>query len=88
MSGTTDLALPAIAAQHLFSEFFVVFLGPVGQVDDEGFHLLAGGLAESLGAAEIDGVGLHEIGIELVLANELAKAVAELGAAVVSVLSH
>jgi len=34
-------------------------------VCDEGFDLLAGGFAEGLGTAEIDGVGLDEIGIEL-----------------------
>ena len=42
-----------------------VFLGPVGQVRDETLDLLAGGLAEGLGAAEVDGVGLDEVGIEL-----------------------
>ena len=37
------------------------------------------GFAESLGAAEIDGVGLHQVGIELVLADQLAETVADLG---------
>jgi hypothetical protein len=31
-------------------------------VDNEGFHLLAGGFAEGLGTAEVDGVGLDEVG--------------------------
>ena len=64
-----------------------VFLGPVGQVGDKGFNLLASGLAEGLSAAEIDGVGLDEVGIELMLADQLAEAVADLGAAVVSVFT-
>src|SRR6266851_4183473 len=54
---------------------------------DEAFDLLAGGFAESLGAAEIDGIGLDQVGIELVLADELAKAVANLGTTVVSVFA-
>jgi len=45
-------------------------------VGDEVFYLLAGGFAEGLGAAEIDGVGLDQSGIELVQADELAEAVA------------
>ena len=52
------------------------------------FDLFAGGLAEAFGAAEVDGVGLHEVGIELVLADQLAEAVANLRSAVVSILSN
>ena len=54
---------------------------------DKAFDLLAGGFAEGLGAAELDGVGLDQVGIELMLADELAEAVADFGAAVVSVLA-
>ena len=61
--------------------------GPVGQVGDKAFDLLPGGLAEGFGAAEIDGVGLDQVGIELMLADELAEAVADFGTAVVSVLA-
>lgn len=43
---------------------------------DEGFDLLAGSLTEGLGAAEVDGVGLDEVGVELMLADQLAEAVA------------
>src|ERR1019366_10780228 len=43
---------------------------------DEGFHLFAGGVAERLDAAEIDGVGLDQVGIELMLANRLAESIA------------
>jgi len=55
-------------------------------VGDEAFDLLAGGFAEGLGAAEIDGAGLDEVGIELVLSDQLTEAVADLGSAVVSIL--
>ena len=74
-------------AVELAEQGVAVFLGPVGQVRDKTFDLFAGGLAEGFGAAEIDGVGLDEVGIELVLADQLTEAVANLGAAVVSVLS-
>jgi len=56
-------------------------------VGDECFKLLAGGLAEAFGSAEVDSVGLHQVGIELVLADQLAEAVANFGTAVVSVIS-
>jgi hypothetical protein len=56
-------------------------------VDDEGFDLFAGGFAKGLGAAEIDSVGLDQVGIELMLADQLAKAVADFRAAVVSILA-
>jgi hypothetical protein len=56
-------------------------------VGDKAFDLLAGGFAEGLGAAEIDGVGLDQVGIELVLADELAEAIPDFGASVFSVLS-
>jgi hypothetical protein len=49
--------------------------------------LLAGGFAEGLGTAEIDGVGLDQVRIELMLADELAEAVAYFGAAIVAVLA-
>jgi hypothetical protein len=61
-----------------------VFFGPIGQMGYEPFDLLTGGFAEGLGTAEINGVGLDEVGIELVLADQLAEAVADLGATVVS----
>jgi len=46
---------------------------------------LAGSFAKGLGPAEIDGVGLDEVGIELMLADDLAEAVADFRAAVVPV---
>ena len=50
---------------------------------DEVFHLFAGGIAQGLDAAEIGGVGLDQVGIELMLADDLAEAVANCGAAMV-----
>ena len=45
-------------------------------MNEKAFDLFAGRFAEGFGAAEIDGVGLDEVGIELVLADQLAEAVA------------
>jgi hypothetical protein len=56
-------------------------------MSDKALDLLAGGFAEGLGAAEIDGVRLDQVGIKLVLADELAEAVADFGTAIVSVLA-
>jgi hypothetical protein len=56
-------------------------------VRDKAFDLFAGGFPEALGAAEIDGVGLHKVGIELVLTDQLAEAVANFGSAVISIVS-
>ena len=64
-----------------------VFLGPVGQVGDEAFHLLTGGLPKGLGAAVVDRIGLDQAGIELVLTDQLAEAIAQLRTAVVAVLA-
>ncbi len=52
-----------------------ILFGPVRQMRDEVLNLLASGFAESLGTAEVDCVGLHQNGIELMLANDLAQAV-------------
>jgi hypothetical protein len=63
----------------LAEQCVAVFLGPVGKVNYKGFHLLTGSLTEGLGTAELDGVGLDEVGIELMLADKLAEAIADLG---------
>src|ERR1039458_4763591 len=52
---------------------------------DEGFYLFASRIAKRLDAAEIRSVGLDQVGIEFVLADELAKAVANLRAAVIAI---
>src|SRR2546425_205697 len=77
--------LAAQVAVELAEEGIPVFLGPVGQVRDEVPDLLAGSFAQGLGPAEVGGVGLDQIGVELMLADDLAQAVADSGAAVVPV---
>ena len=64
----------ACIAVELAEQGIAVLLGRVGQLLDEGFDLLAGGVFEGLGAAEVDGVGFHQFGIELVLADESGRA--------------
>src|SRR5438876_7235122 len=53
-------------------------------MSNEVLDLLARGVTQRLGAAEVDGIALHQVGIELVLANDLAKPIADLWAAAVS----
>jgi hypothetical protein len=43
--------------------------------------------AEGLGAAEIDGVGLDQIGVELMLPDQLAEAIANFGPAIIALIS-
>jgi hypothetical protein len=45
---------------------------------DKGLDLLPASFLEGLGATEISGVGLNEIGIEVVLADQDAKPVSQL----------
>ena len=79
------LLLRVRVAVELAEEGIAVLLGPVGQLLDEVLNLFAGGLSERLCAAEVDGVGLYQFGIELVLADDLAETVADLGATAVPV---
>ena len=69
--------LSAEIAVELAEQGIAVFLSPVGQVGDEVFDLLASGLAQCLDAAEIGRVRLDQGGVELMLANQLAEAVAD-----------
>ena len=66
-------------AVELADQPFAIFSGALGEVVDESFDLISGGLPQAGGAAEVGGIGLHEAGIELVLANQEAEAVAEAG---------
>ena len=50
---------------------------------DEVLDLFAGGIAKRLDGAEVGRIGLDQVGIELMLADDLAEAVANLRAAVV-----
>ena len=53
-------------------------MAALGKLLDEVFDLLASGVFEGFGTAEVDGVGFHQFGIELVLADDLAEPVADL----------
>jgi len=56
----------------------MVLLGRIGELLDKAFDLLASGVFEGFGAAEIDGIGSYQLGIELVLANDLTEPIANL----------
>src|ERR1035441_4674339 len=65
-------------AVELAEKCATVFLGCLGKLLHEAFDLLAGGVFEGFGTAEIDGIGFHQLGIEFVLADDLAEPVADL----------
>lgn len=54
-------------------------------MSDEVLNLLAGRLAQGLGPAEIGRVGLDQVGVELMLPNNLAEAVADFWTPVIPV---
>ena len=56
---------------------FAIVRGSFGQVVDEGFDLLSTGIAEGGGSAVVSGIGLHETGVEPMLADQEAETVAE-----------
>src|SRR5208283_4988433 len=74
-------------AVELAEQGIAVFLSCISELLNEAFDLLAGGVFEGFGTAEINGVGFYKLGIELVLADDLAEPVADLvtGAVAVSV---
>ena len=82
-----DISLCAEIAVELAEQGIAIFFCPIGEVSNEAFDLLTGGFAEGFGAAEIDGVGLDQVGIELMLPDQLAETVADFGTAVVSAIS-
>src|ERR1017187_3284178 len=65
-------------AVELAEQRAAVLLGRVGKLLNERFDLLTGGVFEGFGTAEVDGVGFHQLGIEFVLADDLAEPVADL----------
>src|SRR5205814_1427465 len=71
--------LTRIAVQ-LAEQGIAIFCGPICKVDDEGFDLLARGFAQGFRAREIDSIGFHKLSIQVVLANDLAEAIANTGA--------
>jgi len=70
---------------ELAQEGIAVLLRPVPKMNDKVLDLLTCCFPRCLGAAEVDRIGLHQVGIALMLANDLAKVIAGFGAAVVSV---
>src|SRR5438270_12104856 len=56
-------------------------------MSNEVLDLLACGFAQSFGSTEVYGVSFDEVGIELMVAYRLAKAIADLGPAMVSISS-
>jgi hypothetical protein len=46
-------------------------------VNDEVLHLLPIGISQALNTTKVDGIGLYERGIELVLTDDLAEAVTD-----------
>jgi hypothetical protein len=68
---------------ELADETIPVFFRRCRQVGDEGLDQVPAGLPDGLGTAEVRGVGLHEVGIEVVLADQEAEPVAETRLAVV-----
>lgn len=72
-------------AVELAEQCVTVFLSAVGEVRDEAFHLFAGSFAKRLDAAEVRCIRLDQVGIELMLANDLTETVADFGASVVPI---
>jgi hypothetical protein len=56
-----------------------IFLGKCRELCDEGFDRLSAGFPQGLCATEIGGVSFHEAGIEVVLAYQQAKLIAQAG---------
>src|ERR1019366_3495415 len=65
-------------AVELAEQRVPVLLGRFGKLLNEALDLLTSGVFEGFSAAEVDGVGFHQLGIELVLADDLAEPVADL----------
>ena len=61
---------------------FAIVRGSFGQVVDEGFDLIATCIAQRRRSAVVGGVGLHQAGVEPMLSDQEAEAVAESGATI------
>ena len=68
---------PRVAVE-LAEQRIAIFFGPIGQLSDKVFNLFAGGISQSFCAAEFDGICLYQIGIELMLADDLAETISYL----------
>ena len=53
-----------------------IFLGECRELSDKGFNQVTAGFFQGLCTAEIGGVSFHEVGIEIVLADQQAKLIA------------
>ena len=60
-----------------------VFRSTLGEIVNKGFNQISAGISQCGGAAVVGGISPHEASIELVLANQEAKAIAETRLAVV-----
>src|SRR5207248_8744196 len=70
-------------AVELAEQGIAVFLGPIMEMLDKVLNLLTGCFPQGFDPAKINSIGLHQVGIELVLADDLAKVIADFGPAVV-----
>src|SRR4051794_23442482 len=60
---------------ELAAECVAVFVSPIGKMINEILYLISRSVAQGLRAAKVGRVALHEVGIELMLADELAKTI-------------
>jgi hypothetical protein len=71
----------------LAEQGIAVFRSTFGKMGHKFLDVLARGFAKSFAAAEVDGVRLHQIRIELVLADELAEAITNPAAVPISTMT-
>ena len=72
-------------AVELAEQGIAVLLGPVGEVRDEVLDLFARGFPKRFHPAEIGRIGLDQVGIQLMLADDLAEPIADCATAAVAV---
>src|SRR3954447_19703015 len=68
--------LPNITIE-LTAECVAIFVSPIGKMIDETLNLISRSVAQRLHAAKIGGVRLDEVGIELMLADDLAETISD-----------
>jgi hypothetical protein len=61
----------------LANELFAIFTGLLLEVHDEGFDLFSACPAERVSLAEVDGIGLDQIRLEVVLTDEQTEFVTQ-----------
>jgi hypothetical protein len=83
----TSHAAPSLTgiAVELAEQRVAVLLRPVRLVRDESFYLFTGGITKDFHRAEVGGIGLNQVGIELMLADDLAESIAHDTSAAISV---